>query len=297
MTDSGRSGFVAIVGQPNVGKSTLLNQLLGVKLSITSRKPQTTRHRIIGINNLGDDQIVYVDTPGIHSGEKKAINRYMNRVAMASLNDVDAVVFMLDGLRFDEQDERVLALVKKVTCPVFLVINKVDKISDKEVLLPYLKKVASLHDFHAVIPLSAKNADMVRAFEQTVLPLLPIGHPFYSPDQLTDRSDRFVASEIVREKAMRFLGQEIPYSLTVTINAFEETKKLVKVAATIWVERDAHKQIVIGKNGSKLKDIGSEARFEMQRFFDKKIFLECWVKVKKGWSDNQDVLNQLGYGD
>jgi GTPase len=290
-----RLGYVAIVGQPNVGKSTLMNFLLGMKLSITSRKPQTTRHSILGINTLGDTQIVYVDTPGIHIQEARAMNRYLNRAAIAALYDVDLVVFMVSELNWNDQDEKVLSVLKKTDKPVILVLNKVDKIKDKKALLPQIEKLSALYDFVKCVPLSAKNPEHVQAFQQDLLAFIPQGAHHFEPDQLTDRNDRFVASEIVREKLMRSLGEELPYSISVTVEDFSEGDDLIKVNVIIWVERDSQKAIVIGKKGEKLKLASTEARKDMQVYFEKKVFLRCWVKVKKGWSDDERILNQLGY--
>lgn len=290
-----RLGYVAIVGQPNVGKSTLMNHLLGVKLCITSRKPQTTRHSILGINTIDQTQVVYIDTPGIHTNGKKAMNRYLNRAASAALYDVDVIVFMVSAMQWDHQDERVLEHIKKMAKPTILVVNKVDKVKDKQQLLPFIEKLMSLYDFAKIIPLSAKNREQALLLQQQVLPFIPEGEHHFQPDQLTDRNDRFVASEILREKLMRGLGDELPYSLSVTIELFEEADKLIKISAIIWVERDTQKAIIIGKGGAKLKEVSCDARLDMQAYFEKKVFLQTWVKVKKGWSDDERLLNQLGY--
>lgn len=298
MTDQQqRMGYIAIVGQPNVGKSTLMNHLLGVKLSITSRKPQTTRHQILGINTHEDVQIVYIDTPGIHQHDNKAMNRFMNRAAKAALYDVDAIVFMVDGLGWDEQDSKIAKLLLETGKPVVLVINKVDKIKDKTQLLPLIERYSKEYAFDQVMPLCAKDRELVKGFEQKLLAYIPEGVHQFEPDQLTDRNDRFVASEVVREKLMRFLGQEVPYATTVTIDAFAEEDDLIRIAAVIWVEKDSQKMIVIGKGGEKLKKISTDARMDMQQYFEKKVYLQCWVKVKRGWSDNEQMLNQLGYGE
>ena len=290
-----RMGFVAIVGQPNVGKSTLMNHILGVKLSITSRKPQTTRHQIFGINTLDNVQIAYIDTPGIHRQDKKAMNRYLNRAAKAALHDVDVIVFMVNGLQWDQQDTEIAKLLQEVKRPVVLVINKVDKISDKAALLPAIERLSEEYKFDHVMPLCAKDRDMVQAFEQKLLAYIPEGVHQFEPDQLTDRNDRFIASEIVREKLMRFLGEELPYVTTVTIDAFKEEDEIIRISAVIWVEKESQKVIVIGKKGEKLKKIGTDARIDMQQYFEKKVYLQCWVKIKSGWSDNEQALNQLGY--
>ncbi len=290
-----RMGFVAIVGQPNVGKSTLMNHILGVKLSITSRKPQTTRHQIFGINTLDNVQIAYIDTPGIHRQDKKAMNRYLNRAAKAALHDVDVIVFMVNGLQWDQQDTEIAKLLQEVKRPVVLVINKVDKISDKAALLPAIERLSEEYKFDHVMPLCAKDRGMVQAFEQKLLAYIPEGVHQFEPDQLTDRNDRFIASEIVREKLMRFLGEELPYVTTVTIDAFKEEDEIIRISAVIWVEKESQKVIVIGKKGEKLKKIGTDARIDMQQYFEKKVYLQCWVKIKSGWSDNEQALNQLGY--
>ncbi len=297
MKNNTRSGYVAIVGQPNVGKSTLMNYCLGKKLSITSRKPQTTRHRILGVKTIDDVQIMYMDTPGLHLSAKKAMNKIMNRVARAALHDVNVVVFMVEALHWDEQDEWILKLLQDITLPVVLVINKIDKIKDRRMLLPFIEKISDQYSFAKVIPLSAKQGDQVEEFEQEIISLLPEDVHYYSPEHFTDRSDRFVAAEFVREKLMRLLGQEIPYAVTVMIDAFEEDDKIIRVSAIIYVEKDSQKSIVIGEKGAKLKAVGTAAREDMEMFFDKKIFVKLWVKVKGGWSDDERALRSLGYND
>ncbi len=290
-----RMGYVAIVGQPNVGKSTLMNHLLGVKLSITCRKPQTTRHQIFGINTIGDVQIVYIDTPGIHSNAHKAMNHYMNRAAKAALYDVDLVVFMVSGLSWDQQDSKIADFLQEIDRPTICVINKVDKIKDKAKLLPYMEELNKKYKFKTIVPLCAKENDSVKAFQLQLVDEIPEGGHHFEPGQLTNRNDRFIATEIVREKLMRFLGEELPYATTVTIDAFAEEDDLIRIAAVIWVEKESQKVIVIGKGGEKLKQISTEARVDMQQYYEKKVYLRCWVKVKSGWSDNDQILNQLGY--
>lgn len=290
-----RCGYVAIIGRPNVGKSTLLNAILGQKISITSRRPQTTRHRILGIKTIGDSQAVYVDTPGLHLGGKRAMNRYMNRAAASVLDEVDVVVFVVEGLRWTDEDEHALRLLAPIKVPVILVVNKVDQISDKKALLPHLQALATKRDFAAVIPLSAKNRDNVAALEQTVLDRLPVSEPFFPEDQITDKSERFLAAELIREKLTRRLGEELPYALTVEIQGFKDEGGLLRISATIWVERPGQKKIVIGKGGTVLKDVGQKARLDMEKLFGHKVFLQLWVKVKEGWADDERALRSLGY--
>lgn len=291
------AGYIAIVGRPNVGKSTLLNRILGQKLSITSRKPQTTRHRILGVKNQNDVQFVYVDTPGLHHHANRALNRYMNRAALNALHDVDVVIFMVDARRWNSQDQWVLEHLANVRVPVILAINKIDQLPDKQALLPFLEDVAERAKFYEIIPISAKNGDQISVLEQCVRTCLPEQPAFFPEDQLTDRSDRFVAAEMVREKLMRLLGEELPYSITVTIDAYEEDEHIDRIAAIIWVEKPSQKGIVIGEGGERLKKVGQKAREDLEKYLDKKVFLKLWVKVKGGWSDDEKLLQQLGYGD
>lgn len=292
-----RSGYVALVGRPNVGKSTLLNHLLGHKLSITSRKPQTTRHTILGIKTAAQAQIVYVDTPGVHQTSRRAMNRYMLRSATRVLQDVDVVVFVVEALQWTEADALVLQHLERVKAPVLLAVNKVDRVADKARLLPYLAEAAGRREFAQVIPVSALRNQGLEALEQEITALLPEGGPFFPEDQITDRSERFLAAEIVREKLMRRLGQEVPYALTVEIESFEDTPGLARIGAVIWVERANQKAIVIGSGGAQLKDTGRQAREDLERLLGKKVFLQLWVKVKEGWSDDERALRSLGYGD
>lgn len=288
-------GFITIVGQPNVGKSTLLNTILGKKLSITSDKPQTTRHSILGIKTRGEAQLVFVDTPGIHKGGKRALNRSMNKTARASLQDVDCVLFVVIALHWDDEDETVLKLLKKCSAPVVLVINKIDKVKQRERLLPFIEAISQKYSFAKIIPISAEKGTQVEALEKEILQYLPESPHFYEDDQLTDRSDSFMASEIIREKLTRFLGQELPYALTVGIDLFEVDEDLIRIYAVIWVERDGQKAIVVGKDGEVLKRVGIQARLDMERFFGQKVFLKLWVKVKSNWPDDEKLLNRLGY--
>jgi GTP-binding protein Era len=292
-----RCGYVAIVGRPNVGKSTLLNHIMGQKLSITSRKPQTTRHRILGIVTHDNTQAIYVDTPGIHGEERKAINRYMNRAATAALRDVDLVLFVVDGLKWSPDDDLVMEKVRASGLPAMLVINKVDAVEDKEALLPRIEELIRLHGFVEVVPVSALKGHNLDRLQELVAARLPVSPPFFPEDQITDRSSRFLAAEIVREKIMRQLGEEVPYELTVEIEEFKEEGRLKRIGALILVERDGQKAIVIGDGGQRLKQIGTEARQDMERLFGGKVMLSLWVKVKSGWSDDERALKSLGYGD
>ncbi len=290
-----RCGLVALIGRPNVGKSTLLNHLLGQKLSITSRKPQTTRHQILGIKTTDRAQFVFVDTPGLHKPRKRALNRYLNRAASSVLPSVHAILFVVEALRWTEEDELVLEHVKRAGVPTILVVNKVDRIEDKAALLPYLAEVAQKHDFAAVVPVSALRHDNLDDLEAELLKLLPESAPMFPEDQITDRSVRFLAAEIIREKLMRSLGQELPYDLTVEVERFEEEGNLVRIGALIWVDRPNQKAIVIGKGGERLKQIGQQARKDIEAMLERKVFLELWVKVKSGWSDDERALQSLGY--
>jgi GTP-binding protein Era len=292
-----RCGTIAIVGRPNVGKSTLLNRLIGQKLSITSRKPQTTRHRILGIKTTASAQLIYVDTPGVHRDGTRAMNRYMNRAALTAIHDVDAIVFVTEGLQFTDEDQFVLDQLRDAQSPVLLVINKVDEIAEKERLLPHLQHMAAKREFADIFPLSARKGDNVEALERKLVALLPEAEAVFPEDQLTDRNERFLAAEFIREKLMRALGQEVPYALTVEIEQFKQEGRLRRIAAVIWVEREGQKRIVIGKSGEMLKNVGKQAREDMEKLFGGKVFLELWVKVREGWSDDERALRSLGYTD
>ncbi len=292
-----RCGYIALIGRPNVGKSTLMNFILGQKISITSHRPQTTRHRIVGIKTTDEAQFVYVDTPGIHNNETKAMNRYMNRTAGASFKDVDVIILLVDALRWTEEDELVIKRLQHVKTPVVLAVNKIDLLKKKEDLLPYIEKIKNKYEFENIIPVSAMKGDNIEGFEKTIFEYLPKSEAFYDEDQITDRSSRFMASEIIREKLTRNLTQELPYNLTVEIEKFTNDGKILDIAAIIWVERDNQKAIIIGKKGSKLKDMGTKARIDMEKLFEQKVFLQLWVKVKSGWSDDERALNSLGYLD
>ena len=289
-----RCGFVAIVGRPNVGKSTLLNHILGQKLSITSRKPQTTRHQVLGIKTDGPVQAIYVDTPGMHEEEPRALNRYMNRAASSALVDVDVVGFVVDQLAWTPADELVLDKLSRVRCPVILAVNKVDKLANREQLLPHIEMLSKKREFAEIIPLSALKETNLAPLEAAVGRFLPKSVHFYPDDQITDRSERFLASEIVREKITRQLGAEVPYSVAVEIEQFKHEGKTLHIAALILVEREGQKKIIIGDKGARLRRIGQEARLDMERLFGSKVMLRLWVKVKRGWADSERALRSLG---
>lgn len=292
-----RCGHVAIIGRPNVGKSTLLNHLLRQKISITSRKPQTTQHQIIGIHTEGPHQIIYVDTPGMHEEEARAINRYMNRAAQSALAGVDVVVMVVDRMVWTDDDERVLERLRGLHCPVVLAVNKVDRVEKRELLLPYLEAVAKRYDFAAIVPVSALRDRNLDVLAETLIRYLPEGPHHYPEDQVTNRSQRFLAAELVREKIMRQLGAEVPYSVAVEIEEFKHDGRVLHISALILVEREGQKKIVIGDGGDRLRQIGQEARKDMEKMFDSKVMLRLWVKVKRGWSDNDRALRSLGFGD
>ena len=296
-TSISRCGLIAIVGRPNVGKSTLLNHLMGQKLSITSRKPQTTRDRILGIKTVEESQFIFVDTPGIHKGQERAINKHMNRTALASLDMVDCIVFLVDSTKWTEEDALVAERVTQIDVPVCLVINKVDKVDDKEDLLPLIESFKSKVTCDHIVPVSALRGHNLDALEQTLEPYLPEGPHFYPEDQITDKSQRFLAAELIREKVTRQLGEEIPYSVAVEIEEFKEEKGVTHISGLLLVEKDGQKPIIIGKQGERLKRIGSEARKDMERAFFGKVMLSLWVKVKRGWSDDERALQSLGYID
>lgn len=290
-------GYVALIGRPNVGKSTLLNNILGEKLSIISAKPQTTRHRILGVKTRGAIQTIYVDTPGLHMGERKAINKYMNKTAMATLKDVDVIVFMVEALKWTEEDQMVLNLLEKARCPVILVINKVDELAEKSKLLPWIQTQSEKYKFTNIIPLSAKTGDNVGALERSIEGLLPENPHFFPEGQVTDRNLSFRLSEIIREKLMNELEEEVPYGVSVEIEMFERDQTRVFISAVIWVDRAGQKPIVIGKKGALLKKIGIQSRNDMEELLKEHVHLKLWVKVKEGWSDNARLLKNLGYLD
>jgi GTP-binding protein Era len=288
-------GYIALVGRPNVGKSTLLNRILGQKISITSRRPQTTRHRVLGIKTRPGAQLIYVDTPGIHDYSGRAMNRHMNRTASSVLADVDVVVFLVDGLRWQPDDELVLQKLGQVRCPVILAVNKIDLLASRETLLPGLQALAEKYSFEQIIPISASKGDNVAALEAAIEELLPAAPPLFPEDQVTDRPVRFLAAELVREKLFRKLGRELPYGLTVEIEQFREEAGMSHIHALIWVERQSQKSIVIGKQGRVLKEIGQQARRDIEELVGGRVNLKLWVKVKEGWADDERALRSLGY--
>ncbi len=292
-----RCGYVALVGRPNVGKSTLMNRFLGQKLSIVTAKPQTTRQRIAGIKTTQQGQIIYIDTPGIHLAARRALNRYMNRIARASFHEVDLILFLIEADRWTKQDEHVARALKSVSAPVLLIVNKIDLVPEKPRLLHFLEKEVKTDRFSEVYLIAAKSGNGVDVLEEKVMQALPFSRPFYDEDQFTDRSERFLAAELVREQLMLRLHQELPYSLTVEIEEFKRKDGVLRIAAIVWVERKGQKQIVIGKGGDVLKFVGTHARHSLQELFDEKIFLRLWVKVSRDWSDNERALRQFGYND
>jgi len=295
MTEITRAGFIAVVGRPNVGKSTLVNTLVGAKVSIVSSKPQTTRHRILGVRTEAEAQFVFVDTPGFQTRHKNALNQAMNRVVTAALAEVDVVLFLVEAMRFTPADARVLQLLPEGR-PVILIVNKVDAVADKARLLPFLQEMAGRHPFAEIVPLSALNDRDGTRLLGIVQPYLPESTAYFEEDAITDRSERFLAAEILREKVFRLTGDEIPYGVAVEIETFQlEPSGMRRIGAVIWVERDAHKPILLGEKGVHLKRIASEARQDMERLFDGKVFLQCWVKVKSGWTDNAALLKSLGH--
>ncbi|MCK4743538.1 MAG: GTPase Era [Sulfuriflexus sp.] len=292
-----RCGYVAFIGRPNVGKSTLLNRLVGQKLCITSRKPQTTRHRVLGIKTTKDTQFIFVDTPGMHIDNKHAMNRYMNQAAKTAVHDVDVIVFVIDGTGWTEGDDLVVERISHTEAKIVIAVNKIDKLDKKEALLPLLQKLSELKNISEIIPLSATKGHHVDTLEKTLESMLPEAEFFYDEEQVTDRSMRFIAAELIREKLIRRLGKELPYALTVEIEEYSVEKGMLQVGAVIWVERDGQKSIVIGKNGSMLKEIGRQSRLDLEKMLGQKVFVRLWVKVKEGWSDDARALRSLGYTD
>jgi len=296
-----RAGHVAVIGRPNVGKSTLVNALVGAKVSIVSPRPQTTRHRLLGIATFPEGQLLLVDTPGIHREQKRAMNRLMNRAARGALEGVDVALLVVRAGQWDDEDTLAYDALKNAGLPVILVVNQVDRITDKTKLLPYLARVSDGRDFAGVHPVSALKRSGLEALTKTVLAQLPEQPPLYAEDEITDKSQRFLAGELVREQLMRQLGEELPYATTVEIERFVEEPSpkgvLLRIGAVIWVERDGQKLIVIGKGGERLREIGMKSRLQMERLFGSKVFLETWVRVREGWSDDEAALRAFGYHD
>ncbi|OGT53252.1 MAG: GTPase Era [Gammaproteobacteria bacterium RIFCSPHIGHO2_12_FULL_42_13] len=290
-----KCGYIAIIGRPNVGKSTLLNALLGQKISITSPKPQTTRWQVLGIKTKEHIQAVFIDTPGLHNTEKHAINRYMNKLASAYIHDADVILFMIEALRWTEEDAMVLERLKDVNAPLFLVINKVDKVKDKSALLPFINKLQTLCNFAQIIPISANKGNNLTVLENKIMECLPEGPHLYPKDEITDKNVRFLIAEIIREKLIYATEQEIPYSSTVTIENFQPGEKRTEISAIIWVEREGQKAIIVGAKGEKLKQIGTRARKEIEALLKDKVYLSLWVKVKERWTDDDRALKSLGY--
>ncbi|MCL4127547.1 UNVERIFIED_CONTAM: hypothetical protein GTU68_063745 [Idotea baltica] len=300
MTDQlvSRCGYIAIIGRPNVGKSTLLNHILGQKLAITSRKPQTTRHNMLGIKTEKEIQAIYVDTPGLHKSNEKALNRYMNKSASSALKDVDVIIFVVDRTRWTDEDQMVLEQLQlSEQASIILAVNKVDRIDNKKELMPHLEWLLKQLPLAEIVPVSALHADNLDVLERVAYQKLPKGEHFFPEDQITDKSSRFFAAELVREKIMRQVGAELPYQVTVEVEEFKVEKHILHIHALILVERDGQKKIIIGEKGERIKRIGQEARQDMEILFDSKIMLNLWVKVKGGWSDDERALRSLGYGD
>lgn len=292
-----RCGYVALLGRPNVGKSTLLNKLVGQKISITSRKPQTTRNQILGIVTDEQHQMVFVDTPGIQGIHDSAMHRFMNRAAVSTVQDVDAIVFLLDRLEWTDEDQRIVRGLEKASAPVILAINKIDRIVDKNKLLPHIQSLSSKLQWSDIVPLSAKAGHNVEELLNVIKKRLPEQDFLFDSEQITDRSERFLAGELIREKIMRQMGDELPHKTAIEIEEYKEEPNIVRISAIIWVERDGQKKIIVGHRGEKLKTIGTEARLDIEQLIDKKVMLNLWVKVKSSWSDDDRMLRQLGYSD
>jgi GTP-binding protein Era len=294
MPDNFRCGYIAIVGRPNVGTSTLMNVLIGAKVSITSRKAQTTRHRITGIQTVPDAQFIYVDTPGFQTRHSNALNKTLNKTVTNTLISSDVILYVIEAGTFGPADQQVMDLLPKEV-PCILVINKSDRVKDKAVLLPFAQKIAAMRDFAAIVPVSAKLHFQLEGLQNEIKRFLPENQPIFGPDDITDRSEKFLASEIVREKLFRFVGDELPYTSTVLIEKFEQEGDLRRVFAAILVERDTHKSMIIGNKGARLKEVSTQARLDMEKLFGGPVYLEIWVKVKSGWADNEAGLRAYGY--
>jgi GTP-binding protein Era len=289
-----RCGYIAIVGRPNVGKSTLMNVLIGAKVSITSRKAQTTRHRITGIQTVDDAQFIYVDTPGFQTRHSNALNKTLNKTVTNTLISADVILFLVEAGTFGPADQQVVDLLPKEV-PVILVINKSDRVKDKAALMPFAQQIAAKHNFTAIVPVSAKLRFQVDSLQAEIKKLLPENAPIFGPDDITDRSEKFLAAEIVREKVFRLVGDELPYTSTVIIEQFEQEGDLRRIFAAVLVERDTHKSMLIGNKGARLKEISTQSRLDMEKLFGGPVYLEIWIKVKSGWADNEAGLRAYGY--
>ncbi|MDM5175784.1 GTPase Era [Massilia sp. CCM 8695] len=292
--DTFRCGYIAIVGRPNVGKSTLMNVLIGAKVSITSRKAQTTRHRITGIQTVDDAQFIYVDTPGFQTRHSNALNKTLNKTVTNTLISADVILYLIEAGTFGPADQQVIDLLP-TDVPCILVINKSDRVKDKAALMPFAQQIAAKHDFAAIVPVSAKLKFQLDGLQNEIKRLLPENAPVFGPDDITDRSEKFLASEIVREKLFRLVGDELPYTSTVLIEKFEQEGDLRRIFAAILVERDTHKSMVIGNKGARLKEVSTQSRLDMEKLFGGPVYLEIWVKVKSGWADNEAGLRAYGY--
>ncbi len=292
-----KCGYVAVIGRPNVGKSTLINTIIGEKVSIVTAKPQTTRHQILAISTTKKGQILFIDTPGLHLGYKKALNKYMNKAAASAVMDVDLVLFLVESLKWTKDDEQAFKTVQKSTCHVFLVINKADLVKDKEKLIPFANKIMQLYDFKEIFYISATKSKGTKTLEDKIYQHLPDSENYYHQDQLTDKSSKYLIAELIREQLTLRLHQELPYSLTVEVESLKQIKQIIHIHALIWVERDMQKNMVIGKKGETLKQVGINARKEIEDLLGKKVNLKLWVKVKSAWADNDRLLQQLGYKD
>ena len=290
-----KSGYISIVGKTNVGKSTLLNEILGQKVAITSRKPQTTRHRLLGIKTIADSQMIFIDTPGFHKGHKRALNQYMNKVASSAMKGVDVLIYVIEGLNWTEEDQELMSQIPEGYETSILVINKTDKIEQKDDLLPFIGSMSELNKFSDIIPLSALKKQNVSSLVDSILLKIPEGEHIYPSDQVVDVSERFLASEIIREKCITRVGDELPYRISVAIDKFKEEDKITHIDATLFVEKSSQKGMLIGSSGSKLKSIGTAARLELEEVLQTKIMLNLWVKVKSGWTDDEAMLSTMGY--
>ncbi len=290
-------GHVAIVGRPNVGKSTLMNRLLGQKISITAHKPQTTRHTILGINTKGEHQCIFIDTPGIHLGGKQALNKVLNKSAHSAMLDADIIIMIVQAKEWTDEDQLVFDRVKDQPCPIFLLINKIDRLKRKDELLPYLAGIPQADGITEVIPISARKGNNIDHLDALIMKNLPIGEHQFDKDQITDRSSRFLAAELVREQLTRFLSKELPYALSVEVERFEHVNGIDRIAVIIWVDKKSQKGIIIGKGGEQLKEIGKRSRKSMENLFGHQVYLQLWVKIKSGWANDERMLQNLGYTD